>query len=885
MNILKKIKKAWRGPTRTLALVLGAVALALFVRVGVPAIVHAWTIYPVLSYTPFYAGQYTTVSWSAPTSDYCYLIGFAPGGGTVLYYVNGYYYYSPQILYANGSYTVGPVSSPFTYYAYCYNQSGGIGSSEGFGTGYVTAYPTTPTRSTPYISASPTGVTRGNSSTIYWSTSAGNNYSTGYLFGGGLDGYVSSSGSRSTGALNASTQYGYQVYDSYFGWETPAYVTVGAYNQPAMTASVTSSAGNASSGGSLTVPFGTQLNASATYAAGSGDTLTYSVLNVLPPSPGAEYNANYTTPYNQASRAYSFTPATPGTYVIKPYIQTTYGSGWLNMPGVNITVTVQPPPPTPSISATPATVDMNGTSTLAWSATNLAAGQCTLTAPSSGAGTTNFGAVTTGSRIVNYYSVNAVVDGWAYSMGGYNGSSYVPTAYKAPASSDLSNNANWSTAGAIPTSVALFDEPLYINGNLWNFGGVAFNTQNWASTICYVPASGGTLGAWSCPASLPTGMAQGYSNPVIIGDYIYRFGGYNYTTYAGGVASVARAPLSSPTSWTRYPNVLPQASGMYAHGVAVIGDYVYLFGGYNGSSYLNTIYRAPLSSDLTSPSSWTSGGVIPYPLISMGIVVGGDYLYLIGGHNGTGAVNSVYNIPLSTLAAGGVTQGSWGSYLSLPAARNLPKPLIAGDKLYLMGGWQNGVYANAAFSLPFNTGLPYTTPANMPWRVTGAPNKAVTWPLSANTTYALQCTNSTGSNSASAAVSIRDMCTDIPGFQNALPPGCTGPVPSPSGLCIPAGYMYDGSACVVAPPVIGSFFGPSRVRRGSTATLTYLVSNPPASCSITGTNGYSASVSPVDGVQGSVTTSPITANTVFTLDCDGVKSMATVGITPEYQEL
>jgi hypothetical protein len=44
-------------------------------------------------------------------------------------------------------------------------------------------------------------------------------------------------------------------------------------------------------------------------------------------------------------------------------------------------------------------------------------------------------------------------------------------------------------------------------------------------------------------------------------------------------------------------------------------------------------------------------------------------------------------------------------------------------------------------------------------------------------------------------------------------------------------------------------------------------------------------VSPVDGVQGSVTTSPITANTVFTLDCDGVKSMATVGITPEYQEL
>jgi hypothetical protein len=578
--------------------------------------------------------------------------------------------------------------------------------------------------------------------------------------------------------------------------------------------------------------------------------------------------------------------ATNTTY--KVYLEDSY-YGETGPWSAPVTVAAPPPPvaPTPSVSAAPATVDSGGTSALAWSAANVGAGQCSLTAPSSGSTATDFGAITTGSRVVNYYSVNAVVGDWAYSIGGYNGSAYVPTAYKAPASSDLAQSASWSTAGSIPTSVALFDEPLYINGNLWNFGGVAFNTSTWASTICYVPVgANGTLGSWSCPASLPAGAAQGYSNPVIIGDYIYRFGGYNYTTYAGPVAAVARAPLSSPGDWTNYTNVLPQA--MYSQAVAVVGNYVYLFGGYS-TTRLNTIYRASINSDLALPASWSSAGVIPVPLSSPGIAVDGSYLYIIGGYDNSGAaVRSIYNVPLNTLAAGGVTAGSWGSWLSLPVARNLPKPLIAGDKLYLMGGWQNGTYANAAYALPFNDGLPYTTPANLPWRVAGSPNSAVTWPLTANTTYTLQCTNPYGSNSDSATVTINDICTDIAGFQSTLPPGCTGPAPSPSGLCIPDGYMYNGSACVPAPPPppsVQSFFGPGRVRSGNTAVLKYTVSNPPASCSITGTDGFTASVSPQDGVQGSVTTSPITANTVFTLTCDDASQTATVGITPEYQEI
>jgi hypothetical protein len=50
--------------------------------------------------------------------------------------------------------------------------------------------------------------------------------------GGRFGGYVSSSGSASTGALTANTQYYVQPYDTQFGWETPAYVTVAVTAAP-----------------------------------------------------------------------------------------------------------------------------------------------------------------------------------------------------------------------------------------------------------------------------------------------------------------------------------------------------------------------------------------------------------------------------------------------------------------------------------------------------------------------------------------------------------------------------------------------------------------------------------------------------------------------------
>ncbi len=158
--------------------------------------------------------------------------------------------------------------------------------------------------------------------------------------------------------------------------------------------------------------------------------------------------------------------------------------------------------------------------------------------------------------------------------------------------------------------------------------------------------------------------------------------------------------------------------------------------------------------------------------------------------------------------------------------------------------------------------------------------------LTPSTTYYFRAyatnPNGTGLGTILSFTTQQDACTDISGIQDAQPPSCTGTAPN----CVGAGQTWNGSACVAAPAVISNFrANPVRVRNGQTSTLYYTVTNPPASCTITGTNGFSTSVTPVSGVQGTKVTNAITSSTTFTLSCGSVIARVTVTVLPTYQEL
>jgi hypothetical protein len=583
--------------------------------------------------------------------------------------------------------------------------------------------------------------------------------------------------------------------------------------------------------------------------------------------------------------------------------------------GVNGNVTVSSLPlPTVSLTAGGAssvTVQPNATTTLVWSESGANPGGASVTAPSSASLGTDFVSMT-GFGGSDYFSGFIVAGGYVYELGGYSGTAWVNTFWRAPVNTNMANSA-WTNLGTLPAAVpGSINDPFVIGNNVYIFGGYNTTAAAYVGTICTAPvATMNVPGNWTCPATLPAGATAALSHayPVSIGDYVYRFGGYNGTT---GVAAVARAPLSSPTSWTNYPSVLPQAL-MYPNPV-IVGNYVYLLGGYSAtaSNPVSTIYRALITSDLTSPASWTSAGVLPTPIYIAAASVDTTNLYLAGGY-GTGGtqLSTIYKISLATLSTGGAVAGSWTSAGSLPTGIYPAIPFIVENRIYMAGGWNTGTgYINKFFTAPFNDGLAYTSPSNLPWRTDGGNNSATTWPITTNSvTYTLRGTNATGQSTATAVVNEPDLCTNAPftGIQNPLPSGVT----TVGTTCTCTTGLWNGSACFVSPvistptisPLIsGSITAVKRVKKGSAVTLNWNVTglvpgDSNTSCSVSSFPASAMTVQTWDGTTAAWTqpasapTVNITGPTTFTVSCSNatwptgtISASAKVNLVPVFNE-
>ncbi|MFA5926334.1 MAG: LamG-like jellyroll fold domain-containing protein, partial [Parcubacteria group bacterium] len=185
-------------------------------------------------------------------------------------------------------------------------------------------------------------------------------------------------------------------------------------------------------------------------------------------------------------------------------------------------------------------------------------------------------------------------------------------------------------------------------------------------------------------ATLPGVLA--HSQTAVIGDYVYLFGG---TNASAATNVIYRAPVSNPTSWTNTGATLP--GNLQQSQVAVIGDYVYLFGGVSASAITNVIYRAPVSD----PTSWSNtGSTLPGNLQASQVAVIGDYVYLFGGHNGSAYTNVIYRAPVSNPT-------SWENTGStIPGNLAYSHVAVIGGYVYLFGGTLNGPVTNVIYRAP-----------------------------------------------------------------------------------------------------------------------------------------------------------------------------------------
>lgn len=209
----------------------------------------------------------------------------------------------------------------------------------------------------------------------------------------------------------------------------------------------------------------------------------------------------------------------------------------------------------------------------------------------------------------------AIIDGYAYMFGG-NITSHI---YRA----SLANPADWIDTGAtLPTplygaSMAIVDGYIYLfggnNGQNDTLDGAATNT------IFSAPVSNPLQ--WTNTGVILPRKVQ-YSNLGMYNGNLYLFGGREV---GASSTAILTASTSNPTIWTDTGQHLPLP--LYGSCFSQIDGYWMLFGG-NVTPDLPS--AAIFSAPITSPTTWSFDGYLPYQTAFSQFVTMGNVGYIIG---------------------------------------------------------------------------------------------------------------------------------------------------------------------------------------------------------------------------------------------------------------
>jgi hypothetical protein len=250
----------------------------------------------------------------------------------------------------------------------------------------------------------------------------------------------------------------------------------------------------------------------------------------------------------------------------------------------------------------------------------------------------------------------------------------------------------WSTNTSNPLPVARYgSSTVTANGYVYVIGG---NNSSNASTdtVYYAKLNGdGTVGAWNTTATLPA--ARNRHSSVVANGYVYVVGGEATADVAQSTIYYAKLKHDGTLEAWNTTSSIP-AVRTKTH-VVVDNGYLYVIGGYNGTTDQTTVYYTRIKADGTLNSSWTTEtDTLPVARGWGTTAVMNGYVYIMGGANGGTAANTVYYSKLS--ASGGV--GTWSTTSTLPAARKEASSVVTNGHVYVIGGGDGSPQATVYYS-------------------------------------------------------------------------------------------------------------------------------------------------------------------------------------------
>ncbi len=176
-----------------------------------------------------------------------------------------------------------------------------------------------------------------------------------------------------------------------------------------------------------------------------------------------------------------------------------------------------------------------------------------------------------------------------------------------------------------------------------------------------------------------------------VGSYVYLFSGLNISANSASVTTgtVERTQVSgaSLSSFSYAPGVSVK-DPRYGAAIATSGDTLYILGGANENGTLfDDVQTAHINADGTI-GDFSSVGHLAAAVVYASAAVVGHYLYVFGGKNAGGPVAKVQQ---ASIDADG-SLGSWALASSLPTGRVYGSSVVVGQNVYLIGGTDGSTY-------------------------------------------------------------------------------------------------------------------------------------------------------------------------------------------------
>ncbi len=285
---------------------------------------------------------------------------------------------------------------------------------------------------------------------------------------------------------------------------------------------------------------------------------------------------------------------------------------------------------------------------------------------------------------------SVVYNGFAYVLGGSNPAYLADVQVAALLASGAAGA--FSATAPLPSPRAGHSAVAY-DGYLYVLGGVG--AGGYLDEVQVAPISAdGTLGPFA-PTTPFSGARAGHTSAVQDG-YLYVLGGYDGTTRRADV-QVARLNADGTVGPWAATTALP--AGRELHASAAQAGRLYVVGGNTGAARLADVQVAAQSADGTL-GAWRQVGMLGTARDGHAALVHAGYLYVLGGNTGAARLADVQVAPVR--AGGGL--GPFTASAAFPNARDGHTAVARQGFLYLLGGYDGTARRAEVLSAPLTFG-------------------------------------------------------------------------------------------------------------------------------------------------------------------------------------